>query len=42
MTSAHWRLFWVIVAAGIVSNLVSARILRPRSADVLTLVPREQ
>jgi hypothetical protein len=39
MTNAHWRLFWVIVAAGVVVNLISARLLRPRSANVLTLVP---
>lgn len=42
MTGAHWRLFFVIVAAGVVVNLISARLLRPRSADVLSLVPRTE
>jgi hypothetical protein len=42
MTDSHWRLFFVIVAAGVVVNLISARLLRPRSADVLTLVPRTE
>lgn len=42
MNGAHWRLFLVIVAAGVLSNLISARLLRPRSADILALVPRQE
>lgn len=40
MTDSHWRLFWVIVLANVTASLISARLLRQRSADVLSLVPR--